>query len=232
MNGAHTRRLGLGALMLGAAWFLAAEEPVPEGEKMKTAGVDWVVDNLQKIGGHEAKVEGAPKVVETDKGPAVSFDGRKDAILLETNPVEGLRAFSVEVLFRPAAGGAEEQRFFHLQEEVGENRLLLETRMPQPDLWYGDTFLKSGKNQKALNDPKATHPAAQWHTLALVYDGTEMTQYVDGKKELSGKAAFPPMKKGRASLGARMNLVSWFKGEIRRVRITPRALAAEELLRP
>jgi hypothetical protein len=40
------------------------------------------------------------------------------------------------------------------------------------------------------------------------------------------------MKAGAVSLGVRINRASWFKGAIHTVRISPRALAPAELLRP
>ena len=70
-----------------------------------------------------------------------------------------------------------------------------------------------------------------WHTAALTYDGTTMAHYVDGVKELEGTVKVRPQGPGRTSLGVRQNLVYWFKGQIRRVRITPDVVAREKLLR-
>jgi hypothetical protein len=193
----------------------------------------WVVDNLKSVGGNAVSVEGSPRVVDTDKGRAVAFNGASDGIVLDVNPVEGMTSFTIEALFRPDADGAPEQRFFHIQESDRENRVLLETRVPAgKGTWYGDTYIHIGKKGTALNDPKLTHPTAAWHTLALVFDGKRMAQYVDGVKELAGGVAFQPMGRGRTSIGMRINKVHWFKGVVREVRISPRALAPEELLRP
>jgi hypothetical protein len=65
-----------------------------------------------------------------------------------------------------------------------------------------------------------------------VCDGQRMTQYVNGVKELESLIGFSPMRAGKTSLGMRINRVHWFKGAIRQVRIAPRALAVEELLKP
>ena len=66
---------------------------------------------------------------------------------------------------------------------------------------------------------------------SLVYDGREMSHYVNGVRELSGTVAFGPLAKGRTSLGVRQNLVYWFKGRIRSLRITPTALEGGALMR-
>jgi hypothetical protein len=40
---------------------------------------------------------------------------------------------------------------------------------------------------------------------------------------------FEPLCAGRASLGVRLNRVSWFKGCLRELRVTPSALPVAEL---
>jgi hypothetical protein len=59
-----------------------------------------------------------------------------------------------------------------------------------------------------------------------------MTQYVDGARELSGPVAFHALGAGQTSIGVRQNRVSWFKGRIRTIRITPDALAPDRLMAP
>ena len=218
--------------VLALCWGVVCSTAADEGAREKPETVMWDIDNLKSIGGHDVEVVGDPKVVETDRGNAVAFDGKDDGIFINTDPVEGLESFTVEILFRPEADGPAEQRFFHIQENGSQNRVLLETRVPGGGKWYADTYIRSGTSNAALNDPKLTHEAGTWHTLALVCTGTYMTQYVDGKKELGGRIAFKPHKKGRTSIGVRINKVHWFKGAIRRVRISPKALNAEDLLEP
>jgi hypothetical protein len=94
-----------------------------------------------------------------------------------------------------------------------------------------DTFLRSGVASQTLLDRRATHPAGRWHTAALVYDGDKMSHYVNQRREASGFVAFRPLGAGRTSIGVRLNRVHWFKGKIRMLRVTPRALASEHLLR-
>src|SRR5262245_60639011 len=91
--------------------------------------VVWNIDNLESIGGHRVTVVGKPRVIETDRGKAIEFDGREDGIFVAANPLAGLREFTVEVIFRPAAGGPKEQRFLHFQPDGSEDRALFETRI-------------------------------------------------------------------------------------------------------
>ena len=59
---------------------------------------------------------------------------------------------------------------------------------------------------------------------ATTFDGAMMTHFVDGVEQGSGAVAFRPLGRGRTSIGVRQNRVSWFKGRIHTVRITPSAL--------
>jgi hypothetical protein len=56
-----------------------------------------------------------------------------------------------------------------------------------------------------------------------------MRHFVNGTEEASGELSFAPLGSGRVSLGVRQNQVSWFKGCIRELRISPIALAPEAL---
>jgi hypothetical protein len=49
-------------------------------------------------------------------------------------------------------------------------------------------------------------------------NGKTMSSYVNGKQELKGDIAFPPMTHGKISLGARLNKKDWFKGSIKEIR--------------
>jgi hypothetical protein len=193
--------------------------------------VVWKLQSTTAVGGHAAKAVGAPKVIDTAQGKVVEFDGKQDALRIEINPLEGMAAFTIEAIFRPDADGLKEQRFLHIQQADNDNRVMLETRLTANGLWYADTYIRAGKAEKPLNSPKLTHKLGVWHNLTLVYDGQQMIQYVDGVKELSAKIAAPPMGAGRTSVGSRGNDVHWFKGAIREIRITPRALKPEEMLK-
>src|SRR5687768_6686177 len=161
--------------------------------------VTWKLNNLKKIGGHNVRLLGEPQVIKTDKGKAVLFDGIDDGIFIDANPLAGAAAFTIEAEFRPDAGGLAEQRWLHVEDlENVESRAMIETRL-NADEWFLDTFLKSGENRMPLFAENFKHAVGSWHTVALVYDGSEMRHYVNGRLELSGKIAMKPFGKGRTS---------------------------------
>lgn len=224
-----SRRLGLSGVF--AAGLLATVVLAGPGADARLAGqLVWAVDNLEAIGGRAVTIIGAPKVVATPAGPAVEFNGATDGLLLDHNPIEGLSQFTVEVMFEPAPDGPEEQRFIHISENGSDHRLMMETRMLPDRTWAFDTYLRLEAPGLALLDRAKTHPSGSWHAGALTYDGKTMTSYVDGVRELSGDVAFAPLKAGTISIGVRQNLVSFFKGRIRLIRISPEALPAGQLL--
>lgn len=189
----------------------------------------WRVDNLSRLSGDAVEVIGSPKVVETNIGPAVEFNGVSDGLLIPRNPIEGLKAFTIEVLFSVDAEGPFEQRFLHVQEAATENRALLELRL-KGGQWALDSYLRHGDAQLPLLDVAKTHAAEQWHAASATFDGTTLRHYVDAVEQGSGAVAFKPMSSGHTSIGVRQNRVSWFKGRIHTVRITPSALAPSRLL--
>jgi hypothetical protein len=77
----------------------------------------WDIDNLNSIGGHKVEVSGLPKVIETEKGKAVEFDGLDDRLMLETLPLAGAEKFTMEIIFLPEANLPEAQKFLHMQEK-------------------------------------------------------------------------------------------------------------------
>ena len=193
----------------------------------------WRLDNTSSIGGAAVSIEGSPRVVTTESGPAVEFNGRTDGLIVETNPLRGLRAFTLEAEFL-VAGEAwpdrAEQRFVHIEETGTANRALIELRLLDRGRWTLDTYLRSGAAGVTLLDTAAAHPTDRWHVASLVYDGTTMTHFVDGRRELSAAAEFVPLASGRTAIGMRLNRVSYFQGRIRQIRITPEALPAGRLL--
>jgi len=197
-----------------------------EANKISTT---WRIDNLKQIDGHTTATIGNPQIIPAPRGKAVLFDGVKDGLLIDANPVAGLQSFTVEAIFRPDMGGSKEQRWLHIQGDTRDDRVLLEIRV-DGEQWFLDTFIKSGESSRALYAEAFKHPLGQWYQVALVFDGTTMRHYVDGKEELSGPLTIAPLDKGKTSLGVRMNRVYWFKGAISKVRFTPRALSAKEFM--
>src|SRR5215471_9374206 len=200
-------------------------EPTVQAQSSET----WQVDNLKSIGGHAPTVFGQPQVINTAADRAVLFSGNGDGLVIDTNPVAGWKAFTVEAIFRPDQSCGKEQRWLHVQGESRDDRVLLEIRV-DGNSWFLDTFIKSGEDRRTLYAEDFKHPLAQWYHVALVFDGRTMTHYVDGKAEMSGPLTITPLAQGKTSLGVRLNRVFWFKGAISRVRFTNRALTPKEFM--
>jgi len=194
------------------------------------SSLTWKIDNLGKINGNAVSIVGHPQVIDAPGGKAIAFDGVGDSLLLNTNPLAGAEAFTVEAVFRPEVGGAKEQRWFHIQEDNSENRVLLETRLVG-DEWFLDTYIRSGENNRTLFAENFKHPLGAWYHVALVFDGKEMRHYVEGREEMSGPLTISPLTAGKTSIGVRMNRVYWFKGAVQKVRFTFRALQPSEFMK-
>jgi hypothetical protein len=189
------------------------------------AAETWQFDNLERIGGYKVTVLGHPKVAVR----AIEFNGLDDAIFLENHPLAGAETFTWEVVFRPDRGGAPEQRFFHLQVDGLDDRMLFEIRVIG-DEWCLDSFVKSGTESRALLDRTKLHPLGAWYRIAAVYDGRELRNYVDGVLQGAGELKTATQGKGQTSVGVRFNKVNYFKGAVRSARFTRRALRADDFL--
>jgi len=198
----------------------------------------WRFDNLTKIGGHPATVLGHPRLVDTPAGKAVEFNGEDDALFVENHPLAGAQDFTWEVIFRPAAGGQPEQRFFHLSErdpKTGADtqaRMLFEIRVID-NQWCLDSFVGSSDlaHSRTLIDRTKLHSLATWHHAAAVYDGHEFRNYVDGVQEGASAVEFVPQGPGHASIGVRINKVYYYKGAVYLGRMTRRALTPAEFIK-
>ena len=192
----------------------------------------WALNSLDHISGTPAEIWGKPVLSKSGGQNEVQFDGKADGLLVPAIAIGNWNRFTIEMLFKPEAGGLPEQRCLHLQDEKGR-RLLIEIRVLNDGDWCLDTFLYSNAGHRlTLIDRTLTHPLGGWHWVALTYADGHMTHFVDGVKECGGEVQFEPMDlSGRTSIGVRQNKVSWFKGAIREIRFTPDALPADKLRR-
>ncbi len=207
----------LAALLMAVA--CSSPEPIP-------GTVDWRVADLPSID----SIKGAPTLIDTKLGKAVHFNGETDGYFLGENPLQGMEELTVEVIFRQAGDAAFEQRFLHMGTVRGA-RILFETRVNPDATWYLDTFIRLDKETDlVLIDPEQTHPADRWYNLAMVVADGKATSYVDGVEQLTGEIPYREIVEGITSVGVRQNQVCWFKGDMYRIRITPKALKPEEFL--
>ena len=197
---------------------------------MSDTSTTWPLRDAARVGGHVTEVIGSPKPSGSDGDAAMVFDGAGDGVFVPVVPIAGWQAFTIQVRFKPDGTGGEEQRFLHLEDEL-KHRVLMETRVTDQQ-WSLDTFLfQDAAHRLTLLDRTKLHPTDRWYWVALVYDGTKMSHYINGELELAGEVQFTPMTSGRTSIGVRQNRVSWFKGAIAEVRFTPAALTADRLAR-
>jgi hypothetical protein len=222
MSSSSALLLCIAALVSGLA---CSRHRTPDGGD---DSVSWLFDNLRSVNGHIPRVLGNPIPTRLEPGVALCFNGVDDGLIFDENPLQGRAAFTLEVLFRPDAAGPAAQRFVHIQESNSESRALIETRVTR-DSFYLDTFLSSKDAKATLADPALSHPTSSFHWAALSYSAGRMRQFMDGAQELEATLAFTPLGPGQMSVGVRLNQKFWFKGCIREVRFTPRALPAAQL---
>jgi hypothetical protein len=108
--------------------------------------------------------------------------------------------------------------------------MLIELRITPEDKWFLDTFIKSGSSSKALYAENDLHATDEWWHACLVYKGNVMTHYVNGVEELKGEIIFQEVSSGKTSIGVRQTFVSWFKGAIKTLKVTHKALSPEEFM--
>jgi Concanavalin A-like lectin/glucanases superfamily len=192
--------------------------------------ITWQLNNTSLIGSLHPTILGNPEVKNERKESSIYFNGKTDGLVVPGIPIEGWSKFSIEVLFKPDGDGPVDPRFIHF-EDTAKNRGTFELRLTKDGQWYFDGFLKNGKTNKglALIDSTKRHPVNQWYWAALVFDGKKMYSYINGRKELEGEFDFPPMTAGNTSLGARLNKVNWFKGQIREIRFHNAVLNGKSL---
>jgi len=223
------RRRIFAALILLAAPLAFAQGTTP-------ASQTWRFDRLDRIGGHPTQVLGHPRVIDTEYGKAVEFNGVDDGLFVDDHPLAGASTYTWEVIFRPDADGPEAQRFFHLAEQdpaTGTdtgNRMLFEIRIVDGQ-WCLDSFASSGANTRTLLNCKLLHPLGKWYRVTAVYDGKTLRNYVDGELQGEGSLDLKPQGHGHSSIGVRINKVYWFKGAVLMARMTPRALPQDEWLK-
>ncbi len=198
----------------------------------------WNVNSVAEIGGAPVAVIGNPHVVSTEQSgaikKAVSFDGNGDRVLVDANPLGDATEFTIEIIFNPADAYPNnvEPRFFHIESPDNPNRrITIELRLNDKKQWYLDAYIKSEKSQFTLIDPTKVHPIGQWAHAAITYKNREFVSYVNGVQELTGQVDYLPIaSNAKTSLGARMNQVHWFNGEIAWVRISKAVLAPAQFL--
>ncbi len=222
------KRAVLGCLLLSS---LAA---------MSQQSITWRFDNLSHIGGNAPTIIGAPRLIDTDLGKAIHFEGNAtagDALFFDTLPLSGTLPYTWEVIFRPSSAGGKEQRFFHLQEDGTETRRLFETRLIDGK-WCLDSFaVNVVPNETAHSavllkcDAEHLFPLDRWYAVAAIYDGKTLRSYINGILQGEADVKLFPLGRGGVSVGTRYNKRDFFTGDVFSARFTVRPLPLSELLK-
>lgn len=190
---------------------------------------EWLVASLLQNKREQTTILGNPKTVHSPYGKAVAFNGIDDALFLKEMPLKGLESFTVEMIFKPESNGIFEQRVLQIGEITGD-RMLLEIRVLNNN-WYFDGFVASKGVKLALATEELLHPLEKWYHVAFVVTPNSLTTFVNEKQELHKNYTFNPIQEGQTSIGVRMNKVTWFKGAIYKIQISPEALKPNQFLR-
>lgn len=201
----------------------------------------WRFGQTASLGGHATKVLGAPKVIDTEIGKAVWFNGVDDALFVGVHPLAGAATWTWEMIFRPDEDGRPAQRIFHLQSvdaatgaDIANERMLFEIRIvPGADgkpAWCLDSFATAAGQSRTLLNCQKQYPFGRWYRVTAVYDGKMLRNYVGDELQGEGELAIPAERPGRSSVGTRIDQRDWYKGSIYEARFTQRALEPKDFL--
>ena len=194
----------------------------------------WYVSNTQKLAARSIELMGSPKVMSGKTGASVYFDGDSDRFLVKGSPLGVSDSFTIEAIIKPydVFPSNKEPRFLHIESvDNPARRFTFELRLNEQHQWYLDAYIKSEKSQFTLIDPNKTHPVGEWVHVAVTYSQGVFTSYVNGIKELEGKVDYLPIPMNAdVSIGARLNQIHWFNGEIAKIRFTQQVLESKQFL--
>ena len=213
--------------------FLLASCTLTNNTESNQDNLVWRFDKLSQVGGFSTELEGSPTLVTTPIN-STKFNGLNDRLQVHGNIIAGMESFTLELIAKPLVPTEKgrEPRIVHIEDlSNSKHRLTLEMRFNEQNQWYLDAFLLDGDSRYTLIDSSLTHENGRWYNLAITYENGVFSSYVNGKKELTAEVNFSPMSKlAQTSVGARMNKVHYFNGEIKKLRATPRVLSTEEML--
>jgi hypothetical protein len=109
--------------------------------------------------------------------------------------------------------------------------MLFEIRVAE-NSWYLDTFMLGDGYKQPLIVPEKRFPTGQWYHVAQTYDGEKYSSFVNGDLQAQASMPFTPQGPGQASVGVRINRVSYFNGAVREARFTHQALSPSQFTRP
>ena len=229
----------LGPDVIGVPVAAAAAMPMQVGVPVQSAQAEvvWRFDNTATVGGYATKVLGHPQVVDTPMGKAVQFNGMDDALFVGVHPLAGAATWTWEMIFKPDADGATEQRIFHLQavdaatgKDIANERMLFEIRIVKGQ-WCLDSYAAAQGQDKTLLNCEKLHPFGPWYRVTAVYDGKTLKNYVGDELQGEGEVRLVPQRPGRSSMGVRINMLYYYKGGMYAARFTRSALGVQDFMK-
>jgi hypothetical protein len=236
------RKVNLGLVMLAVMVFLALPSFGQAGDPNLVAY--WALDEgtgtvaYDSAGGNDGNLVGDPCWTSGQIGGALSFDGSGDYVDCGT----GLVLAEVSVCAWVKTINDAGQLVFSKKgsSSGGHEAYSLVTG----DLYHGSvgTVLTRIKQAGSVNfiDLKTTKRIddGQWHFIAMSYDGTVATLYIDGESKVTSAPGGPinyASETKKASIGATRSTdgspAGFFNGLIDEVMIFNRALSVEEVER-
>lgn len=223
----HTQSLYLAALLLPLPLLGCASNQI-QAQSAQTLTVAWPVTDLSRIADYKLRHVGTPTLESDGAGPAICFSGDEDGVAIPINPLDSQLGFTIQVLFKPLAGGSPQQQFVHLQDSDG-SRIILEIELGADSTFRMHSFVGVLDQKLDLENQTIRHPVNQWYWAQLTYSGEMVRLYVNGKEEASGALTIEPMKAGETGLGFKLSEENWFKGCVRELRFANDALPAAAL---
>jgi Concanavalin A-like lectin/glucanases superfamily len=190
--------------------------------------VHWLVDNVSSVGGYPAKRAGAPLVTEDAGRRRLCFGGQEDALVLPVNPLAEQSAFSVQISFKSSPGGGRTQTVLHIEDYLGDARLLVELHASKEGLWRPRLTVRNKIDQVKL-EPSTDVRRETWHWLGVTFGEGVIRLFLDGREVGASPMSLIPMNRGNLALAAKLNLEGWFKGCLGEVRFANGALRPGEL---
>ena len=191
--------------------------------------VVWKFDRLDSIGGHKTTVLGEPKVIDSPVGKASSSMASMMVCSSTITRSPAPKLLPGKPSSAPMAVNGSSDGFISAS-RIPTPAPTLETAC---SLKSGSSMkhgiltasTKSGTEDATLMNRNALHPLGAWYHVASVYDGKEFRNYVNGVQEGAASVYLAAHGPGHASVGMRINKVSYFKGAVHLARFTRKALS-------
>jgi hypothetical protein len=185
-----------------------------------------VVDDVSNFQFNFGAVVGTPQAMQSPEGPAWGFDGSTSYISIAPGLVQRyitrytiaasifVTSFSDFRTILARGVGTNRNYSFYVEQTTGKLVNVFTTSTNVFKVHTGTTAL-------SLN---------RWYRVAAVFDGANLSTFIDGLADGSTAAAFTPENGGAPQLIGSINVANKFAGGISEVRLWERALTPDEII--